>query len=616
MMKKKTYSVLMIILILTVFTGYAQETGVKINKVPESGFYSGPDYPNKIFDIPEQQHPAPDKALKEWSEQNFGLLVCWGIYSVPGGIWKGEKIGHLGEQIQAVAKIPGKEYDLLAKEFNPVNFDADEYAKTAKAAGMKYIILTSKFHDGFCMFDSKYTDFDIMDASPYRKDIVKEFADACAKYGIKFGVYYSNPDWHFDPPDQTVHKVNMRVTPEMEEYENNQLEELLTKYGPLFEIFFDMGRLDLEQSAEFAKTVRRLQPNCIVSGRVMNSQGDFFTMSDNAEPSNPIETPWEVPCTLSTKGGHTWGYKSWVEPMKSVPDETKGRIHQLSRVASKGGNYLLNIGPLPDGTIQGWQKEVLLTMGEWIEKNKEAVFDVNSTPFHVSTWGHATWRKGKLYLHIQNWPKSGVLKVPNLLTEITDVSLLTDPGTHYEFEKKDDVLTVNLPASPPDDVLTVLVAKFKGKLKTSIPHAKQDGSGNIILDKNHKLTRNFYHGMLYRSSCANIYTDWHFETEPGKYNVSFDYKMRANRLKSAPPIVIIVNGQEFHVQFDQPVDKGTVNLGEIEFKKAGKYKAVLVPDVDVMRARFAKRTGREALGLKDLQLWGMNVERIKLTSIN
>mgnify|MGYP001200693301 CR=1 FL=1 len=189
----------------------AQEVNVTIKE--DQGIYSSPEFPAQYIKVPAATHKASDQAIKNWQAQRYGMFIHWGAYSVLGGIWKGKQIPHLGEQIQVVAKISGHDYlEHAVKKFNPVKFNAREYAKLAKAAGMKYIILTAKHHDGFCMFDSEHTDYDIMDASPYKKDIVKMFADACKAEGIKFGIYYSNPDWHHGHTmDETKFGVNERL---------------------------------------------------------------------------------------------------------------------------------------------------------------------------------------------------------------------------------------------------------------------------------------------------------------------------------------------------------------------------------------------------------------------
>ncbi|MBT4814288.1 MAG: alpha-L-fucosidase, partial [Lentisphaerae bacterium] len=262
--------------------------------------------------VPDRRHPVNQEAVEAWRQARFGLFIHWGIYSIPGGIWQGKRIEKLGEQIQRHARIPQQEYAALAEQFNPVQFDAGAIAGMARDAGMRYIVITAKHHDGFCMFKSDYTDYNIVDATPFGRDVVGELAAACAAEGLRFGLYYSNPDWGYSGAVKrepaNAYAVFEPFTSEHLEYSCNQLRELLTNYGPISEIFFDMGLPTLEESVRLARTVHECQPRCLVSGRVMNNQGDFLTLPDNHMPDHPIETAWETPCTFY----HTWGYKSWI----------------------------------------------------------------------------------------------------------------------------------------------------------------------------------------------------------------------------------------------------------------------------------------------------------------
>ncbi len=575
----------------------------------DNGAYTHPDYPANQFDLPEPQHLASEAARDEWRAQRYGLFIHWGIYSVLEGMWKGEQIPDLGEQIQRHAKIPGREYVPVAQQFNPVKFDAREYARLAKAAGMNYIIITSKHHDGFAMWDSEHTDFDIMDASPYKKDIIKMLADACAAEGIKFGVYYSNPDWHHNnhTMDDTEFSVNERFDEAYMTFSKNQLTELLTNYGPMLEIFFDMGKPTVEQSADWVKTVRDCQPDCLVSGRVMNRQGDFYTMSDNGEPATPIATPWEVPCTFTAKPGHTWGYKSWVKrPPMDV--EVKKRIGQLSRVASRGGNYLLNIGPLPDGTILPYHKEALLKMGEWAKTHEEAIYDVQPTPFKVMPWGEATHRDGKLYLHVSRWPKGGKLVVADLLTPVKRVHWLPDPGKELVSQPLETGLEISLPAEPMDKNLTILTLELDGDVKTRVPIANVENPKHITLDRSVRRTEEFYSGMAYHSRIRNVRATWDFPVaEAGTYRV----KLTAGKMvtKKRPkewkkdhyPVVITVGKKQF--RFNLPMDGvGTVvELGKVELAPAERVSLVATTNLDAFKAAGIKLAPHHASMLVDIE---------------
>ena len=294
---------------------------------------------------------TPPQAIEAWQDLRFGLFIHWGVYAVPAGVWEGQQIEKLGEQIQRHADISMADYENVAREFNPVHFDADAIARLAKRAGMRYVVFTAKHHDGFAMFDTAQTDFDIVDFTPYGKDILAQLAEACSRHGLKLGIYYSTPDWHFNGPDPERNprdgkmSVFSKVSPENADFQVAQLTELMSNYGDIVELFFDMGEPTAEQSRRFRNTVKRIQPGTLINGRVMNSQGDFLTLPDNHVPDTPIvELPWETPGTFYP----TWGYKSWVVG-KPLPEQVRDQVRKLSMITSLGGNFLLNIGPKADG---------------------------------------------------------------------------------------------------------------------------------------------------------------------------------------------------------------------------------------------------------------------------
>lgn len=236
---------------------------------------------------PSETPVQKTSAIKQWQEMRFGLFIHFGAYADLAGVWQGKQIEKLGEQIQRHADISQADYEQVVKGFNPVNFDADEIARLAKQAGMRYIVLTTKHHDGFAMFDSKHTDFDIVDFTAYKKDLLKELAQAAKRHGLKLGVYYSTPDWHFTGPhperNSSDGKISVfgKVSKANEDFQVAQLEELMTNYGDIVEVFFDMGEPTLAQSKRFRAVVKKYQPNALINGRVMNNQGDFLTMPDN-----------------------------------------------------------------------------------------------------------------------------------------------------------------------------------------------------------------------------------------------------------------------------------------------------------------------------------------------
>ena len=321
--------------------------------------------------------------LKEWRDSHFGMFIHFGVYSELGGIWKGEKIPYYGEQIMNHARITIPEYEEVAKKFNPEQFDADAIIQLAKRNGMKYIVFTTKHHDGFCMFHTETTEYNIVDFTPYGKDIVKELADACHRHNIGLGFYYSLPDWHYPKgierlaPDENsdcteyvnqVYSPLEIITPELEDYIALQLTELLSNYGDIVTIWFDMGLLKPEQSIRFRNIVKSLQPKCLVSGRIMNNCGDYMTLPDNGDVAYYANIFWDNPASLY----NTWGYKSWIQ-RPEVSLQTKRQIDRLLNTVSNGGVFLLNIGPDGKGNVIDYEKDVLNGIGDFLLANPDTL---------------------------------------------------------------------------------------------------------------------------------------------------------------------------------------------------------------------------------------------------
>ena len=303
---------------------------------------------------------------KEWFKQaGFGMMIHWGLYSVLGGEWQGKRMSYIGEWIMSKYEIPNREYEKLADVFNPIYFDADEWVTAAKEAGMQYIVVTSKHHDGFALFHSKVDKYNVVDATPFKRDIIKELAEACARHGLKLGLYYSqNIDWHephgggydmrfyhsnhkgvdgdpgmswdndWDFPDRSA--KNYRIC--FEKKIKPQVKEILTNYGDLCLIWFDTP-LDIPEdcSRELFEMVKKYQPNCLVNSRIGNGMGDYRSLGDNRLPDEYTDALVESPITLN----HTWGYKSFDNDWKSA--EKVREIYNKCRKC--GANLLLNIGP-------------------------------------------------------------------------------------------------------------------------------------------------------------------------------------------------------------------------------------------------------------------------------
>lgn len=363
-------------------------------------------------------------AHTEWKNQKYSMFIHWGaIYSTLGGVWEGKPVTRgYSEQIQSHAGIYSDTYGDVAKRFHPEHWNADSIVLLAKAAGMKSVVMTSKHHDGFCMFHSAYTDYNVVDATPFKRDVLKELSDACQRNGLKFGMYFSLIDWHFPQAYPISSSNSDPITPEHHEYNKKQVTELMTNYGPVSEIWFDMGSLTAQQSRELAEIVHRLQPGCMVSGRLGNDAGDFCVMGDNQYPDYKIASAWQTPASVYDE---TWGYRSWQQHGKAA-DKAHEKLEGLIKVVSRGGNYLLNIGPRGDGSVVDFERDVLLLNGAWLKLNGEAIYSASANPFDTTfAWGEVTTKPGKLYLHLLQTPANGTIILPGLNSKISQVTLLS-----------------------------------------------------------------------------------------------------------------------------------------------------------------------------------------------
>ena len=404
--------------------------------------------------------PAQQKPAQKWLDQKFSLFIHFGLYSQYGGVYDDKPVTRgYSEQIQSFAGIFSDWYADAAREFNPVNWNPDSIVALAKKAGMRSIVFTSKHHDGFCMYHSNYTGFNIVDATPYRRDLMKELAEACKRGGIDFAVYFSLIDWHF-PQAYPISSHNADpLTPEHYAFNLKQVEEIMTNYGPISEIWFDMGSLTAEQSRGLYELVNRLQPECMISGRLGNNYVDFSVMADNEYPDYKIGVPWQ---TAASMFDETWGYRSWQE-RGNAQDKVNEKIASLIKVISRGGNYLLNIGPRGDGSVVEFEKEVLLKMGAWTNANAEAIYATKANPFpHAFSWGDITTRDNSLYLFVRK--DNQAIDLNGFNGKITDVSVLASgEKCRYQQNLKSNSVQISLPENPENIPVTVLKVSFEDR---------------------------------------------------------------------------------------------------------------------------------------------------------
>lgn len=417
-----------------------------------------------------------NKRMQWWREARFGMFIHWGLYAIPAGEWKGET--RHAEWIRTTAEIPLQEYNKFVSQFNPAGFNAEVWVRTAKDAGMKYITITSKHHDGFCLWDSKETDFDVM-STPFHRDILKELADACRKIGgIKLCFYHSIMDWHH--PDYNERRTWEKNRPvegtDRKTYINymkNQLKELVTNYGDIGVIWFDgewEGFWTHADGVDLYNYVRSLKPDIIINNRVDKGRGGMAGMTTAGGYAGDFGTPeqeipetglpgvdWESCMTMN----NNWGYNKADKNYKSAKD----LVQKLVDIASKGGNFLLNIGPKADGTFPQESIDRLKAIGDWMKINGESIYGTTASPFEHIKWGRVTQKKSAdktlLYLHVFDWPQDGLLRLNGIANNPQMVYLLATKEKLGVISNGNSVI-IQLPAAAPDPVNTVIVLEVKG----------------------------------------------------------------------------------------------------------------------------------------------------------
>jgi alpha-L-fucosidase len=413
----------------------------------------------------QKKHGLSDGADSRWRGMKFGLMMHWGLYSVAGGVWKGRNIEGYNEQIKHRAKISWPDYLTLQEGFTAEKWDPDSIARLAIEAGMNYVIITTKHHDGFNLWHTRLSDFNAADATPARRDVLKALSDACERQGINFGIYYSLIDWHFPGAAPMSDTNSDPITPALDLYTVGQLRELMTGYGPLCEVWFDMGMPTPEQSRRYADLVHQLQPGCRISGRIWNGCDDFMECGDNETPRFWFEGPWESSVTMFHD---TWGYRSWQE-RGSVEAKVREKIRDLAFVTARGGNYLLNIGPRGDGSIVEFDAEVLKGIGHWMKLHGTAIDEGEPQPHLPLEFGYATGRPGRLYLFVATAPADGVLRIPGWLAKKTTAVLMGQPGQPLSCTCAESNLEIALPQDV-DANLPVVVVDYTG----AQPYLPQD----------------------------------------------------------------------------------------------------------------------------------------------
>ncbi len=397
--------------------------------------------------------------MKWWKDAKFGMFIHWGIYSVPAGKWENNTT--YGEWIMHTAKIPRSTYSAIAKDFNPTKFNAEEWVKLAKSAGQKYIVITSKHHDGFAMFGSKASPYNIVDATPFKRDILKELAEACRKNNMKLGFYYSQAqDWYHPGGAVSGNKEwDSSHVGNMDKYIETialpQVKEILSNYGDVAVLWWDTPTNMTKRMTQKLAEVANKYPQLITNNRLGAGLGGDLETPEQFIPATGFPgRNWEVCMTMN---GH-WGYNAYDDRWKS----TKELTQKLVDIVSKGGNFLLNVGPNAEGVIPVVCQQNLLEMGDWLQLNGESIYGTTASPFHYLSWGRATRKGQKIYLHVFDWPKNGKLDVP-IGNKLKRAYLLADPDKSLQISKFKASNQLQLPAYAPDKMSSVIAIEFEGE---------------------------------------------------------------------------------------------------------------------------------------------------------
>ena len=397
-----------------------------------------------------------------FEDGNYAMFIHFGLFSNYEGVWDGKTYRGCAEWIMRQAEVPIDEYKARAATFNPSEFDAKAIAQLAKDAGMKYIVLTTKHHEGFAMFDSAVSDFDIIDACPCGRDLVKELADACHEAGIGIGLYYSQfGDWTTaGSTSGPKTDENGRPVP-FEEYFRSkcvpQVKELLTNFGELELVWFDApGRIGPEYSKELVDLVHEMQPGCLVSSRVGNGMGDFTSGGDMEIPSSTKPGLWEAIDVTQSAWGYSRNDSEWKSP--------EYILKTLLSIVARGGTYMLNVGPDHLGRIADEAQQALRKAGEWIKKYPQTVYGADPSPWgHSLQWGDAVSQGDRLYLLVYDWPRNGVLEVPGLKTDIKKARICN--GKKLKVSQDEAGAKISVPGIAPEEMVSVIELTFDGELQ-------------------------------------------------------------------------------------------------------------------------------------------------------
>jgi alpha-L-fucosidase len=568
-----------------------------------------------------------DARLAWWRDARFGMFIHWGIYSLPAGEWEGKNTGGYAEHLMRKAKIPRATYLELAHHFDPLKFDADKWVQAAKYAGMRYLIITAKHHDGFAMYNSQVSDYNIVKQTAWKHDPMVDLAAACKKYGIKFGFYYSHAfdwehpdapgnDWDYQNPGGDLnlfggrnwYDVHPELLPKAVKYVNKkaipQIKELITKYHPDILWFDTPQKLPLSENIRILKAIRETDPNIVVNGRLVRGSGnlqmgDYKNTGDRPAEFFPASGDWEaIPTT-----NESYGYSKFDKSHKPVGFF----VRLLAKAASRGGNLLMNIGPMGNGEFAPEDTAILQGIGRWMSKNSASIYQTTKTPLPYQSWGVSTQKNNLLYLHVFNWPQNGKLIIGGLKSGVNKAWLLADPDKkELKFSRIDPLdIAINLPTRMPDTSNTVIVMETSGQIKTdSLRLLASSRITNRLLAFDARLKgkgfafgdgkTNSYYVEDWKSTDQSV--NWDFRLiEPATYKVVLKYvadnadegtyDLSVGSFKVKDTIAAIAKGTQVkeHVLGTVTLKPGTHSLtvSPLEIKKAGLMKILEVQLVPV-----------------------------------
>lgn len=502
--------------------------------------------------ITNEEQITDDERMKWWKEARFGMFIHWGIYTELAGFYKGEAQPNSAEWIMNRGKIPIAEYEKLAEDFNPKEFNAKSFVSLAKDAGMKYMVITAKHHDGFSMFNSKASDYNIVDRTPFKRDVLKELAEECHKQNIKFGFYYSQAqDWHHPGGIGNYWDKDLKhVSADEYVYQKAlpEVKQLLTEYGPIAIFWWDTPR-EMTKSVidSLHHITTALQPRIITNDRLGDEYpGDHKTFERHGPRYQPEAKYWELCQPISA----SWGYRKDDDKFKS----TSQLIHNLIDQASKGGNYLLNVSPTNMGTLKPEAVTRLKSIGAWMEKNSESIYNTQASPSNTQPdWGRITMKtvedKVLLYLHVYDWEDGARLPI-RLNNQVEKSYLLIDSSKRFKTKTSESGIEVLLTGTAPDSIASVIVMELKEK-PNALPQKKlkQDKDGIIELPAYRAQYENLqgpgaqYNESLdcisnWDSETAKVY--WSFEVmKTGLFELELEYSAKKDNV-----INIVVNGNK------------------------------------------------------------------------